>query len=209
MAIANYPSMPIKPGSMGKPVPGIKAEIIDEKGKKLRAGKEGSLVIKPGWPSMMKGIWKNKKKYNSYFSKGWYVTGDKAFKDKDGYFWFIGRADDVIKTSGERVGPFEVESALVEHPSIVEAGVIGKPDKLRGEIIKAFVTLKTGSRPSASLEKNIQKFVKKRLAGHAYPREIEFRKNLPKTRSGKIMRRVLKAQELGQAVGDTSTLETF
>jgi len=209
MAIANYPSMPIKPGSMGKPVPGIKAEIIDEKGKKLRAGKEGSLVIKPGWPSMMKGIWKNKKKYNSYFSKGWYVTGDKAFKDKDGYFWFIGRADDVIKTSGERVGPFEVESALVEHPAIVEAGVIGKPDKLRGEIIKAFVTLKTGSKPSVSLEKNIQKFVKKRLAGHAYPREIEFMKNLPKTRSGKIMRRVLKAQELGQAAGDTSTLETF
>ena len=209
IAIANYPCMPIKPGSMGKPDPGIKAEIIDDKGKKLKANKEGSLVIKPGWPSMMRGIWKNKKKYNSYFSKGWYVTGDKAFKDKDGYFWFIGRADDVIKTSGERVGPFEVESALVEHPSIVEAGVIGKPDKLRGEIIKAFVTLKTGSRPSASLEKNIQKFVKKRLAGHAYPREIEFRKNLPKTRSGKIMRRVLKAQELGQAVGDTSTLETF
>jgi len=209
MAIANYPCMPIKPGSMGKPVPGIKAEIIDDKGRQLPPNKEGSLVIKPGWPSMMRGVWKNKKKYDSYFSKGWYVTGDKAFKDKEGYFWFVGRADDVIKTSGERVGPFEVESALVEHPAIVEAGVIGKPDKLRGEIIKAFITLKKGYKPSESLKKNLQKFVKKRLAGHAYPREIEFRKNLPKTRSGKIMRRVLKAQELGQAVGDTSTLETF
>ncbi|MBL7055140.1 acetate--CoA ligase [Candidatus Woesearchaeota archaeon] len=209
IVIANYPLMPIKPGSMGKPVPGIKAAIINDNGKELPANKQGTLAIKPGWPSMMCDIWKNKKKYNSYFKKGWYITGDKAFKDKDGYFWFIGRDDDVIKTSGERVGPFEVESALVEHPAIIEAGVIGKPDKLRGEIIKAFITLKPGYRPSAALEKNIQKFVKKRLAGHAYPREVEFRKNLPKTRSGKIMRRILKSQELGQKVGDTSTLEKF
>ena len=209
IVIANYPSMPIKPGSMGKPVPGIKADIIDDNGKTLPANKEGNLAIKPGWPSMMRGIWKNRKKYNTYFKKNWYITGDKAFRDKDGYFWFIGRADDVIKTSGERVGPFEVESALVEHPAIVEAGVIGKPDQLRGEIIKAFITLKSGYKPSAALEKSIQKFVKKRLAGHAYPREIEFRKNLPKTRSGKIMRRVLKAQELGLSIGDTSTLEKF
>ena len=209
MIIANYPSMPIKPGSMGKPVPGIKAAIIDNKYKQLPPNKEGSLAIKPGWPSMMRSIWKNRAKYNSCFKKGWYITGDKAFKDKDGYFWFIGRADDVIKTAGERVGPFEVESALVEHPAIVEAGVIGKPDKLRGEIIKAFVTLRKGHNPSESLKKNLQKFTKKRLAGHAYPREIEFMDTLPKTRSGKIMRRVLKARELGQDMGDTSTLENF
>jgi acetyl-CoA synthetase len=209
IVIANYPSLPIKPGSMGKPFPGIEAEIISDDGKRLPPGKEGNLAIKPGWPSMMRGIWKNKKKYNSYFANGWYITGDKAFKDKDGYFWFIGRADDVIKTAGERVGPFEVESVLVEHPAITEAGVIGKPDPERGEIIKAFITLKKGYRPSESLKQNIQKFIKKRLAGHAYPREIEFRENLPKTRSGKIMRRILKAQELGLSIGDTSTLEKY
>jgi len=209
IVIANFPPLPIKPGSMGKPVPGIKAAIINDRGKRIPANKEGNLAIKPGWPSMMRGIWKNRKKYNSCFNKGWYITGDKAFKDKDDYFWFIGRADDVIKTSGERVGPFEVESALVEHPAIVEAGVIGKPDQLRGEIIKAFVTLKSSYKQSEALKQNIQKFVKKRLAGHAYPREIEFRKSLPKTRSGKIMRRILKAQETGQNIGDTSTLEKF
>lgn len=207
--IANYPCMPIKPGSMGKPLPGVTAAIVDDKGKKLRAGKEGGLVIRPGWPSMMKKIWRRPKKYKSYFSKGWYITGDRAFMDKDGYFWFVGRADDVIKTAGERVGPFEVESVLVEHPAIVEAGVIGKPDPIRGEIIKAFVVLSKNYKPSEKLKDQLKKFVKKHLAGHAYPREIDFVKSLPKTRSGKIMRRVLKARELGLPVGDTSTLEKY
>jgi acetyl-CoA synthetase len=204
--IANYPRMPIKPGSMGKPFPGIKAAIVNDKMKKLRPGKEGKLVIKPGWPSMMASIWNNPKKYKSYFKNGWYITGDRAYKDRSGYFHFVGRADDVINTAGHRVGPFEVESGLIEHPAVVEAGVIGKPDLLYGEIIKAFVVLKKGYKPSNELKKKITVFVKKHCAGHAYPREIEFRKKLPKTRSGKIMRRVLKAEELGEEIGDVSTL---
>ena len=207
--IANYPSMDIKPGSMGKPLPGITAAIIDDSGKKLGPGEEGNLAIKPGWPSMMKTIWRRPNKYKSYFKKGWYISGDRAYTDKDDYFWFIGRADDVIKTSGERVGPFEVESALIEHPAVVEAGVIGKPDPLRGEIIKAFVKLKDGVKPSKKLKDELAQFVKKHLAAHAYPREIEFIDKLPKTRSGKIMRRVLKAKELGLPIGDTSTLEEY
>jgi len=207
--IANYASMDIKAGSMGKPLPGITAAIVDDKGKKLGCNKEGHLAIKPGWPSMMKTIWRRPKKYKSYFNKGWYISGDRAFIDKDGYFWFIGRADDVIKTAGERVGPFEVESALVEHPDIIEAGVIGKPDKLRGEIIKAFVKLKPGIHSSDTLKAQIQRFIKSHLAGHAYPREIEFVDKLPKTRSGKIMRRLLKARELGLPTGDTSTLQEY
>jgi acetyl-CoA synthetase len=207
--IANYPCMNIKLGSMGKPVPGVEAGIVDDNGKELKVGQQGNLAIRPGWPSMMKEIWKNKKKYRSYFKKGWYITGDVAYKDKDNYFWFIGRADDVIKTSGERVGPFEVESALIEHPAVVEAGVIGKPDPVRGEIIKAFVVLKKEYSPSKELEDEIKEFVKKRLAGHAFPREIAFVDSLPKTRSGKIMRRVLKAKELGLPVGDLSALEEY
>jgi acetyl-CoA synthetase len=207
--IANYPAMDIKPGSMGKPLPGITAAIVDDQGRELPVGREGNLAIKPGWPSMMKAVFRRPRKYQSYFVNNWYISGDVAYQDEDGYFWFVGRADDVIKTAGERVGPFEVESALVEHPAIAEAGVIGKPDPLRGEIIKAFIALKPGHRPSEKLKKEIVKFVKKHLAGHAYPREIEFRTNLPKTRSGKIMRRVLKAQELGLPVGDTSTIEAY
>ncbi len=205
--IANYPCLDVKPGSMGKPFPGITAAIVDDKGKKLPIKKEGNLAIKPGWPSMMIGIWNNLPRYKQCFKNGWYITGDKAWVDKDGYFWFIGRADDVINTAGHRVGPFEVESALIEHPAIAEAGVIGKPDKMYGEIIKAFVSLHKGYRPSEKLKEDIKKFIKGNLAGHAYPKEIEFRKSLPKTRSGKIMRRVLKCEELGLPVGDTSTLE--
>jgi acetyl-CoA synthetase len=207
--IANYLSMPIKLGSMGKPLPGVKASIVDDNGKELKIGKEGNLAIKPSWPSIMKAIWRRPKKYKSYFVKDWYITGDRAWKDEDGYFWFVGRADDVIKTSGERVGPFEVESTLMEHPSVIEAGVIGKPDALRGEIIKAFVVLKKGQNPSEKLREDLQNFVKKHLGGHAYPREIDFVDKLPKTRSGKIMRRILKAKELGLPIGDTSTLEEF
>jgi len=207
--IANYPCMDIKPGSMGKPVPGVVAGIVNDKGKELPANKIGNLAIKPGWPAMMKKIWRRPDKYKSYFVGGWYISGDLAYKDKDGYFWFVGRADDVIKTAGERVGPFEVESALVSHPAVAEAGVIGKPDPIRGEIIKAFVALKPSWEASEALKEKLKKHVKTYLAGHAYPREIEFVESLPKTRSGKIVRRFLKAKELGLPVGDTSTLEKF
>ncbi|HCQ93286.1 TPA: acetate--CoA ligase, partial [Candidatus Beckwithbacteria bacterium] len=207
--IANFPGLKIKPGSMGKPVPGITAAIVDDNGKKVPVGHEGNLAIKPGWPSQMVKIWRRPEKYQSYFKAGWYISGDRARVDRDGYFWFIGRADDVIKTAGERVGPFEVESALVSHPKITEAAVIGKPDPVRGQIIKAFITLKQGVKPSEALKKDIASYVKKHLAGHAYPREIEFRDHLPKTRSGKIVRRLLKAQELGLPTGDTSTLEEY
>lgn len=220
--IANYPCLPIKPGSMGKPVPGVKAAIVSDKGKKLGINKIGNLAIKPPWPSMMKKVWRRPKKYKSYFVKGlarhergakqrveWYVSGDLAYKDKDGYFWFVGRADDLIKTAGERVGPFEVESALVAHPAVAEAGVIGKPDPMRGQIIKAFVSLKPGQKGSKSLENELKTFVKRELAGHAYPREIEFIDKLPKTRSGKIMRRLLKARELGLPEGDISSVAEY
>lgn len=216
ICLANYPCLDIKLGSMGKPFPGIEAGIIDDKGKSLSQGKEGNLALKPGWPSMMIKIWQRHHKYKSYFKNGWYISGDRAYRDQDGYFWFVGRADDVIKTAGERVGPFEVESSLVEHPGVVEAGVIGKPDKIRGEIIKAFVVLKPefnsrlGNQSYLShLKQELSDFVKNKLAGHAYPREIEFIDKLPKTRSGKIMRRVLKAKELGLPIGDISTLEEY
>jgi acetyl-CoA synthetase len=205
--VANYPLMPIKPGSMGKPIPGVRVAIVDDAGKELPIGKEGNLVIQPGWPSMMRQIWQNKEKYDSYFKGKWYFTGDRSSMDKDGYVWFVGRADDVIKTAGERVGPFEVESVLIEHPAVAEAGVIGVPDELRGEVIKAFLVLKPGNEPSEGLKDDIKKFVKTRLAGHAYPKDIDFIKTLPKTRSGKIMRRVLKARELGLPEGDLTTLE--
>ncbi|MYL62742.1 acetate--CoA ligase [Bacillus hwajinpoensis] len=206
--ISNYPSMEIKPGSMGKPIPGVHAAIVDDQGNELPANRMGNLAIKKGWPSMMRAIWNRPEKYESYFLKGdWYVSGDSAYKDEDGYFWFQGRVDDVIMTSGERVGPFEVESKLVEHRAVAEAGVIGKPDPVRGEIIKAFIALRDGHEPSDELMEEIRNFVKKGLAAHAAPREIEFRDKLPKTRSGKIMRRVLKAWELDLPTGDLSTME--
>ncbi|WP_332634618.1 acetate--CoA ligase [Halalkalibacter flavus] len=206
--ICNYPSMEVRPGSMGKPIPGVKAAIIDDKGNELPPNRMGNLAIEKGWPSMMRAVWKNEEKYNSYFEiEGWYVSGDSAYMDEDGYFWFQGRIDDVIMTSGERVGPFEVESKLVEHPAVAEAGVIGKPDPVRGEIIKAFVALRDGYEVTDELKEDIRNFVKKGLAAHAAPREIEFRAKLPKTRSGKIMRRVLKAWELDLPTGDLSTME--
>lgn len=206
--IANYPSMEIKPGSMGKPFPGIYAAIVDHQGNEVPPNTMGNLAIRAPWPSMMRKIWNNPAKYEEYFGlKPWYISGDSAYMDEDGYFWFQGRIDDVINTSGERVGPFEVESKLVEHPAVAEAGVIGKPDPLRGEIIKAFVALREGYTATEELEAEIKEFVKKGLAAHAAPREIEFRDKLPKTRSGKIMRRVLKAWELGLPTGDLSTME--
>ncbi|MFP4170705.1 MAG: acetate--CoA ligase [Methanomassiliicoccales archaeon] len=206
--ICNYPCLGIKPGSMGKPVPGVQAAVVDEDGNELPPNTEGYLALRPGWPSMMLGIWRNAPKFKDYFRvPGWYVAGDMAYIDEEGYFWFLGRADDVIKTSGERVGPFEVESALLEFPAVAEAGVIGKPDELRGEIIKAFISLRPGYIPSEDLKEEISDFVKERLAAHAKPREIEFREKLPKTRSGKIMRRLLKSWEVGEETGDVSTLE--
>ncbi len=206
--ICNYPCMDIKPGSMGKPIPGVEAAIVDNQGNELPPYRMGNLAIKKGWPSMMHTIWNNSEKYESYFMPGgWYVSGDSAYMDDEGYFWFQGRVDDVIMTSGERVGPFEVESKLVEHPAIAEAGVIGKPDPVRGEIIKAFIALREGFEPSDKLKEEIRQFVKQGLAAHAAPREIEFKDKLPKTRSGKIMRRVLKAWELNLPAGDLSTME--
>ncbi|MDW4527688.1 acetate--CoA ligase [Rossellomorea marisflavi] len=206
--ICNYPSIEVKPGSMGKPFPGVKAAIVDDQGNELPPNRMGNLAIKKGWPSMMRQIWNNPQKYDSYFMPGdWYVSGDSAYMDEEGYFWFQGRVDDVIMTSGERVGPFEVESKLVEHPAVAEAGVIGKPDPVRGEIIKAFIALRDGYEISDELKEEIRTFVKKGLAAHAAPREIEFRDKLPKTRSGKIMRRVLKAWELDLPTGDLSTME--
>ncbi|PDY30044.1 acetate--CoA ligase [Bacillus thuringiensis] len=206
--ICNYPCMEIRPGSMGKPIPGVKAAIVDNEGNEVPPYTMGNLAIAKGWPSMMRAIWNNQKKYESYFIPGdWYVSGDSAYMDEDGYFWFQGRIDDVIMTSGERVGPFEVESKLIEHAAVAEAGVIGIPDPVRGEIIKAFIALRAGYEPSDELKEEIRQFVKKGLAAHAAPRQIEFRDKLPKTRSGKIMRRVLKAWELNLPTGDLSTME--
>ena len=208
LLIANYPCIDIRPGSMGKAVPGIEVAIVDDRGNVLPPNRMGNLAIKKGWPSMMQEIWNNKEKYDSYFLAGdWYVSGDSAYMDEDGYLWFQGRVDDVIMTSGERVGPFEVESKLLEHPAVAEAGVIGKPDPVRGEIIKAFIALLDGHEPSDELKEDIRVFVKKGLSAHAAPREIEFKDKLPKTRSGKIMRRVLKAWELNLPTGDLSTME--
>ncbi|SOC03354.1 acetyl-CoA synthetase [Ureibacillus xyleni] len=206
--ICNYPTMEIKPGSMGKPVPGVYATIVDDEGNEVPPFTMGNLAIRKGWPAMMRQIWGNPARYESYFLKGeWYVSGDSAYMDDDGYFWFQGRVDDVIMTAGERVGPFEVESKLLEHPDVIEAGVIGKPDPVRGEIIKAFIALREGVEPTDALAEEIRNFVKTGLAAHAAPREIEFKEKLPKTRSGKIMRRVLKAWELNLPTGDLSTME--
>ncbi|QKG85230.1 acetate--CoA ligase [Kroppenstedtia pulmonis] len=206
--ISNFPCCKLKPGSMGLPFPGIKAAILDDQGRELPPMQMGNLAIKAPWPAMMRAIWNNEAKYREYFRfPGWYVSGDSAYMDEEGYFWFQGRIDDVIITSGERVGPFEVESKLVEHPAVAEAGVIGKPDPVRGEIIKAFVALRQDYDATDELKEEIRHFVKKGLAAHAAPREIEFKDKLPKTRSGKIMRRVLKAWELNLPVGDLSTME--
>ncbi|KGP71421.1 acetate--CoA ligase [Pontibacillus yanchengensis] len=205
--ICNYPAMEMKPGSMGKPFPGIVASIIDNEGNELPPNQMGNLAIKAPWPSMMRAIWERPEKFESYFLNGWYISGDSAYYDEEGYFWFQGRLDDVINTSGERVGPFEVESKLIEHEAVAEAGVIGKPDPERGEIIKAFITLNEGYQESDELLEDIRQFVKKGLSAHAAPRELEVKDKIPKTRSGKIMRRLLKSWELGLPTGDLSTLD--
>ena len=210
--IANYLSQNIQPGSMGRPLPGIEAAIVCQNAdgtvtEVTEPGKDGDLALKPGWPAMFRGYLHDEEKYKKCFVGGWYITGDLANKDEDGYFWFVGRADDIIKTSGHMVGPFEVESALMEHPAVVEAGVIGKPDPLIGQLVKAFVSLKTGFEPTEALKRELIGFGRKKLGAAVAPKEIEFQKNLPKTRSGKIMRRLLKAREMGLPEGDTSTLE--
>ena len=211
--IANYAAMPIKPGSMGKPLPGIEAAIVQRQSDGSvrvieEAGVEGELALKRGWPSMFQGYLNEDERYRKCFVGDWYLSGDLAKRDTDGYFWFVGRADDVIKSSGHLIGPFEVESTFMEHPTVAEAGVIGKPDPIAGEIVKAFVALKPGHEPSAALERELLAFVRKRLGAAVAPKEISFLASLPKTRSGKIMRRLLKARELGLPEGDTSTLES-
>jgi acetyl-CoA synthetase len=210
--IANYAAMDIKPGSMGKPLPGIEAGIVhrDKDGAVTvvdAPDTEGDLALRVGWPSMMRTYLNEQARYDKAFADGWYITGDLAKRDADGYFWFVGRADDVIKSAGHLIGPFEVESALMEHPAVAEAGVIGKPDPIAMEVVKAFVTLKPGHEPSEALKLEIMGHVRKRLGATVAPREIDFKTELPHTRSGKIMRRLLKARELGLPEGDTSTLE--
>jgi len=170
-------------------------------------GEEGELALRPGWPSMFRGYLGEEERYRKCFKGGWYLTGDLARVDEDGYFWFVGRADDVIKSAGHLIGPFEVESAIMEHPAVAEVGVIGKPDPVAGEIVKAFVALKPGHEPSEELRLDILGFARKRLGTAVAPKEIAFATDLPRTRSGKIMRRLLKARELGLPEGDLSTLE--
>ena len=206
--IANYPSLPIRPGSMGKPFPGIEPGIIDESFNEItEPDAEGQLAIRPGWPSMFRTYWNDQERYDSRFKNGWYITGDRARRDADGYYWFVGRDDDVINTAGHLVGPFEVESILLEHEAVAEAAVIGKPDPIAMEIVKAFVSLKEGYEVSDKLRRELMRHSRARLGPGVAPREIDFLDSLPKTRSGKIMRRLLKARELGLPEGDTSTLE--
>jgi acetyl-CoA synthetase len=211
--IANFAAMTIRPGSMGRPLPGIEVAIVrrvgeDEVEVVHESDVEGELALKPGWPSMFRGYLHEEARYRKCFVSGWYLSGDLARRDADGYFWFVGRADDIIKTAGHMVGPFEVESALMEHPAVAEAGVIGKPDPVIGELVKAFVSLKLGIQPNEKLRLELLGFARQKLGSAVAPKEIAFQDNLPKTSSGKIMRRLLKARELGLPEGDTSTLET-
>jgi acetyl-CoA synthetase len=217
--VANLAGADIRPGSMGRPLPGIEVSIL-ARGRNGRAdvrdgavkvvdepGIDGELALRPGWPSMFRGYLHDEERYAKCFAGGWYLTGDVARRDTDGWLWFVGRADDVIKSAGHLIGPFEVESALMEHPAVVEAGVIGVPDPVAGEIVKAFVTLRPGYRPDDDLRLDLLGFARSRLGAAVAPRLIAFDQHLPKTKSGKIMRRLLKARELGLPEGDVSTLE--
>ena len=218
--IANYASLPIRPGSMGRPMPGIDVALVarDAAGDPLvgedgepvlvtEPDVEGELALRTPWPSMMRGYLHDDERYRKAFCGSWYLSGDLARRDADGWFWFVGRGDDVIKSAGHLIGPFEVESALLEHPDVVEAGVIGVPDPVAGEVVKAFVALREGAVPSDELRLELVGFARKRLGAAVAPRAITFSQDLPKTRSGKIMRRLLKARELGLPEGDLSTLE--
>lgn len=211
--IANFAAVDIRPGSMGKPLPGVEAAIVDhdEKAGGIRVmddpGREGELALRAGWPSMFRGYLHDDDRYRSCFAGGWYLTGDLARCDEDGYFWFVGRADDMIKSAGHLIGPFEVESALMQHPAVAEAGVIGKPDPVAGAVVKAFIALKPGFQASGDLRLEILGHARKRLGPAVAPREIAFVDEIPKTRSGKVLRRLLRARELGLPEGDLSTLE--
>ncbi|HEV8036068.1 acetate--CoA ligase [Yoonia sp.] len=210
--IANYAAMDVKPGSMGKPLPGITAGIVEVSGNtvtELTAPMAmGELALRPGWPSMMRAYLHEEARYLKCFKDGWYLSGDLAMRDADGYYWFVGRADDLIKSAGHLIGPFEVESALMEHEAVAEVGVIGLPDETAGQIVKAYVALKPGYAPTDDLRLDLIGHARKRLGPAVAPKEIAFRQNLPKTRSGKIMRRLLKAREMGLPEGDISTLES-
>lgn len=217
--ISNYAAMDIRPGSMGKPLPGIDAALVlrDKDDRPvLRDGEAvlvetpdtiGELALKPGWPSMFRGYLNEEERYRKCFAGGWYVTGDLAKRDEDGYFWFVGRGNDVIKSSGHLIGPFGVESCLLEHEAVAEAGVIGVPDAVAGELVMGFVELKSGFEPTEDVRRDIVAFSRRRLGPAVAPKSIEFSADLPKTRSGKILRRLLKARFLGLPEGDTSTLE--
>jgi len=209
--IANYLAVDIRPGSMGRPLPGIEAAIVQQQKDgtivEAQTGEVGELALRPGWPSMFRAYLHEEERYRKCFAGGWYLSGDLAKQDADGYFWFVGRADDVIKSAGHLIGPFEVESALMEHPAVAEVGVIGKPDEMIGAVVKAFVALKKNFQASDALRKELLGHARAKLGPAVAPREIEFRDSVPKTRSGKIMRRLLKARELGLPEGDLSTLE--
>jgi acetyl-CoA synthetase len=209
--IANFAAMDIRPGSMGRPLPGVEAAVITRTNGGVTVVDEpdieGELALRAGWPSMFRGYLGDEPRYRRCFANGWYLTRDVVRRDRDGYFWFIGRADDVIKSSGHLIGPFEVESVLMEHPAVAEAGVIGKPDPVAFETVKAFVTLKPGREPGEALQRELLAFARTRLGAAVAPKAIAFTPALPKTRSGKIMRRLLKARELGEPEGDVSTLE--
>ncbi|MBF4764644.1 acetate--CoA ligase [Nocardioides islandensis] len=215
--VSNHRGMEIRPGSMGRPVPGVdaavlvqgadgRAEVADGAVRFAEPGETGELALRPGWPSMFRGYLDDPERTAKCFGGGWYLSGDLARQDADGYFWFVGRADDVIKSAGHLIGPFEVETAFMEHPAVVEAGVIGKPDPVAGEVVKAFVTLRAGFEPTEELRRDLIAFGRRRLGGLA-PKEITFDQHLPHTTSGKVMRRLLKARELGLPEGDVSTLE--
>jgi acetyl-CoA synthetase len=209
MMITNFPGMKVKPGSMGKCFPGITGAILNAKTYEpiKEPGIIGLIAFKPGWPAMMRTYWRNEEVYQKKFENGWYLPGDRAKLDEDGYYWFVGRDDDVINTGGHLVSPFEVESALLEHEAVAESAVVAKPDEVNMEVVKAFVVLKPGNDANDEMELKIMNFIRKKLSPLAMPQEIEYVKSLPKTRSGKIMRRILHAQEWGEEIGDTSTLE--
>lgn len=209
--IANFAAMDVKPGSMGKPVPGVEAAIVSLDGDRVRCIETpmatGQLALRAGWPAMFRGYLGEEARYASCFKQGWYLTGDLAMRDADGYYWFVGRADDAIKTAGHLVGPFEVESVLMAHGAVAEAAAIGLPDERSGEVVKAYVTLKRGFSDSEALRRDILAHARRSLGAAIAPRQVEIRSELPHTRSGKIMRRLLRARELGLPEGDLSTLE--
>ena len=209
--IANFASQDIKPGSMGRPLPGVEAAIVERTATGLhfitQPMTSGELALKRGWPSMFRGYLHDEERYRKNFVGDWYLTGDLAMRDEDGYFWFVGRSDDVIKSAGHLIGPFEVESVLLEHPAVAEAAVIGIPDPVAGETVKAFVSLYPGYEATDDLRKDIHAHARRRLGPAIAPKEVVFRSTIPKTRSGKIMRRLLRARELGLPEGDISTLE--